>query len=96
MKMWRQGDVLILAAEKPRQMMKRAGDNILVYGEATGHSHKAEGAAVYDHQGQKFVQAMNEWSLTHEEHATIQIPEGFYRVVRQREFDENQIRYVAD
>lgn len=34
--------------------------------------------------------------LKHEEHAPIELPKGKYRVVRQREFDPVQARYVAD
>lgn len=34
--------------------------------------------------------------LKHEEHAPIELPPGRYRVVRQREYDPQQDRYVAD
>lgn len=34
--------------------------------------------------------------LTHEEHSTINIPAGIYEIRRQRECDEEQIRFVED
>lgn len=34
--------------------------------------------------------------LTHEEHPTIIIPAGIYEIRRQREYDEEQIRFVED
>lgn len=34
--------------------------------------------------------------LTHEEHNTITIPAGIYQIRRQREYDEEQIRFVED
>jgi len=34
--------------------------------------------------------------LTHEEHNTIIIPPGIYEIKHQREYDEEQIRFVQD
>lgn len=34
--------------------------------------------------------------LIHEEHNTITIPAGIYQIRRQREYDEEQIRFVED
>lgn len=98
MKMYRQGDVLIIEATPGRGERAPASSNVLVYGEATGHAHRvqSESAKVYDAAGGKEVDAPKGFALVHEEHATIEIPEGYYRVIRQREYDEGQIRYVAD
>jgi hypothetical protein len=96
--MYRQGDVLIMEAQPSRGDRKPAADNILVYGEATGHAHRvqSESAKVFDTFAGKEIDAPKGFALVHEEHATIEIPEGYYRVRRQREFDEKEIRYVAD
>lgn len=98
MKMWRQGDVLIVASIEPPKSAKRAADNVLVYGEATGHAHRVESAdaVVLDAPDGKFVKAPSGFRVVHEEHATIEIPEGTYRIIRQREYDEEAIRYVTD
>lgn len=98
MKMYRQGDVLIIEAAPAKGERIPATTNVLVYGEATGHAHRvqSESARVYDFGGGKEIDAPNGFALVHEEHATIEIPEGYYRVIRQREYDEGEIRYVAD
>lgn len=100
MKMYRQGDVLIVEAKRGpmRGQVKPASDNVLVYGEATGHAHRVESdtAIIMDTPDGKTVDAPHGFRVVHEEHDTIEIPEGFYRIVRQREYDEEQIRYVAD
>lgn len=98
MRMYRQGDVMIIEDKLPRSPLTRARDNVLVYGEATGHAHRvqSETAEVFDAGTTKYVSAPNGFALVHEEHATIEIPEGTYRVLRQREYDEKEIRYVAD
>ena len=100
MKMYRQGDVLIMEAKRDmrRVQVQRAADNVLVYGEATGHAHRVEGdgATIMDTPEGKVIDAAKAFKVVHEEHDTIEIPEGYYRVVRQREYDEEQIRYVAD
>jgi hypothetical protein len=100
MKMYRQGDVLIVEATAYKTMRSVVvqPDNVLVHGELTGHAHRAVGdeVTVLESDEQKFVSAPKGFSLTHDEHDTIEIPEGFYRVVRQREYDEEEIRYVRD
>lgn len=97
MKMYRQGDDMIV--ESKPLLGTKARDKILVYGETTGHAHRVEGdaALVMDlKDGTKSIHATAPFALVHEEHDTIEIPEGFYRVVRQREYDEKEIRYVTD
>lgn len=100
MRMYRQGDVLILESKDlaMRGQVKRAADNVLVYGEATGHAHKVEGeeVTIMDTPTGKTITAAKPFRVVHEEHDTIEIPEGSYRIIRQREYDEEQIRYVAD
>lgn len=98
MKMYRQGDVLIVESKREMRNMKVQRDNVLVYGEATGHAHRVEGdgAVVMEGSGGKVIDASKAFRVVHEEHDTIEIPEGFYRIIRQREYDEEQIRYVAD
>ena len=98
MKMWRQGDILIIEDAKIPHSAKPTADKVLVYGEATGHAHRvvSDTATVLDVPDGKMVHAPDGFSVAHEEHATIEIPEGTYRIIRQREYDEETIRYVAD
>ena len=98
MKMWRQGDVLIMEAKRPREPLPRATSKVLVYGEATGHAHRVESdtAIIYGQGDVREIEAPHGFKVVHEEHDAIEIPEGYYRVRRQREYDEKEIRYVAD
>lgn len=76
---------------------------VLAHGEVTGHAHaldarecaeftKADAAGVVT----RFLQVFETAKVKHEEHATHNIPEGFYEIVRQREYSPEEIRNVAD
>lgn len=103
---YRQGDVMIERVEAlPAQLTKierEGGRVILAHGEVTGHAHaiSSAGASLFAselHPDVTFLdvkEAMAE--LVHDEHSTIQLPAGTYRVTRQREYSPEQIRRVAD
>jgi len=102
---YRQGDVLIERITKtPRktQPVKRdAGRIVLAYGEVTGHAHAIASRAAElteTELGERFLRVLAEGgvALRHEEHATIQIPQGDYRIRQQREYSPEAIRNVAD
>jgi len=99
MRMYRQGDLLIAEIEELPAGLKQK-DKVLAYGEATGHKHQflSEQALVFcDDKQQQFLKLSQECELVHEEHETIAIPAGVYRVVQQREYDFLEgIRQVAD
>lgn len=96
MKTYRQGDVLfILVASVPKDA-QRQNSNVIVHGETTGHAHRLEGGDIMTDRNQMFVVAGEEAKIVHEEHAEIYIPQGVYKVIRQREYDEKEIRYVSD
>lgn len=107
MKKFRQGDVLLVqVSEIPADATpcNVDGDVILAYGEVTGHAHRlAEGSVkplakggVWSASAERFIQALDGAKLTHEEHGTIPIPAGNYKVVQQREYSPEAIRNVAD
>lgn len=88
-----------------------AGRIVLAYGEVTGHAHaiKAKSATLYELPVDKSRGADDVWlaaqrflivkravDLSHEEHATIHIPPGHYKVIRQREYSPEEVRNVAD
>lgn len=100
MKMYRQGDLLIVEdSAMTRTDRATKASPVLLHGETTGHAHRVEGnATVLDGVPGVFkaIVASAPFKVVHEEHDTIEIPEGTYRVVRQREYDEGEIRYVSD
>ena len=101
MKIFRQGDVLLRQVKELPKTAKRKGDKVLAYGEATGHKHQftSEFAELYvDVGGKQYAFLIERAVLEHEEHANIEVPEGTYEVVIQREFDpmQNWVRPVLD
>lgn len=107
MNIYRQGDVLLISVDAiPRdaKACKIEGDVILAYGEVTGHAHRlapqtvkpfAKGG-VWSPTAERYIRALEGAQLTHEEHGTITLPAGVYRVVQQREYSPAEIRNVAD
>lgn len=97
---YRQGDILLLPINNIPEKVKKK-DLILAYGEATGHMHQfidSVNVSVYELNQQQFVNINSEYTdLIHNEHNTLKIPRGMYKVVNQREVDlTNEIRQVLD
>ena len=114
---YRQGDVLLVRVDdddvrsRPHRSVARDdGRIVLAYGEATGHAHAiadADAELIELEDGGRFLVTARGVSLRHEEHETIELPPGSYRVVRQREYapapedddtedEAEDTRYVAD
>ena len=90
--MYRQGDVLLVAVDaipEAAEQQPRRGRLILAEGEATGHAHAiAElDAREFRVGDERFVLVRSAAQLIHEEHATIELEPGAYRVVIQREYE---------
>jgi hypothetical protein len=89
---YRQGDVLVQKVDKMPENanpVKWEGRVILQHGEVTGHCHaiSTDYARMYTAKGQRYLEIYKPGAkLNHEEHGTIALPEGFYRVIQQREY----------
>jgi hypothetical protein len=104
--MYRQGDVLLIPVESlPARLDPVARDEgrvVLAYGEVTGHAHaieEQEAALFREPYGTAvFMRVLGNAAVavTHDEHDTVMIPPGWYRVVRQREYSPEEIRDVED
>jgi hypothetical protein len=103
--MWRQGDVLVVPVESIPENVKPVkrenGNVVLAHGEVTGHAHaiKSEHAALFSDPTLMaiFMTVGTETVLLeHQEHETISIPPGNYRVIRQREYHPGELRQVED
>jgi hypothetical protein len=89
----RQGDVLLVPVDsipKGASTIHSSveGRNVLAYGEVTGHHHSV---AVADSElvsaaEQVYLRIMSATTLDHQEHGSIALAPGNYRVVRQREY----------
>lgn len=111
-KLWRQGDVLIQEIEKLPSSPYPVEGLVLFRGEASGHRHavKEKGTAklwrassMVSHQGKFLVGNFylevfaGGAEIEHQEHDSIYLKEGCYRVWQQREYvGPNEVRYVQD
>lgn len=101
---YRQGDVgLRLLSSKPtgtaKPIARENGRIILAHGEVTGHAHGIDSpdCAMEEIAGLTVLEVNAAMAaLTHEEHGTIEIPQGVYEVVIQKEYSPEAIRNVAD
>lgn len=104
--MYRHGDLLVRQVERPAlRLIKQFvedDDAILLRGEATGHNHRLQGDFTLFRSNDKAEQGLGYFevhtraNLNHEEHGVIDLPQGFYAIVRQREYTPERIVYVRD
>jgi hypothetical protein len=102
-KMAHQGDIWIRRVNKPKlgaEIARENGKLVLARGESTGHAHEIEAREAKLFAGATpnicYLVAGDTVELLHEEHAPIVIPSGTYEIVRQREYDWQGSRAVAD
>lgn len=104
--MYAQGDVLIVSCHTiPATAAPVAAENgrlIVARGEATGHHHSfrwQKGAVLFRDDGAGgalYVDVASPATLEHQEHASITLPAGRYRVLRQRVARAGMARRVED
>lgn len=87
--MYRQGDILLIKVEE-NPLENPVRTDILREGTITGHHHKiVNGNIFFQHIDNNhifaYVEALEKCKLIHDEHNTIELPEGIYEVRRQRE-----------
>lgn len=87
------------AAEIPKGAA-RLPHKILAHGEVTGHCHQVEEAAkveLFEQDGVLYLRVIGESAtVVHEEHGPVTLPQGEYKVWRQREYSPRDIRVVRD
>lgn len=99
---YRQGDVAIIPINNLPKCTKaeREGSRIvLAHGEVTGHAHAIHEPSVksfVDQDGRLILDAPEGANVIHEEHSTITLPPGKYRVIIQREYRPEGIINVQD
>ena len=93
MKQARQGDVLFEQVSSIPSNLKKRGNNVVAYGEATGHAHRLESntAVLFDGEGAEkgdmFLDSSAPATVEHEEHPTVNVPKGKFKITIQREYD---------
>ena len=97
----RQGDVLLIPVttvpDGARPVARDAGRVVLAYGEVTGHAHaiRTPGATLLADGEDRYLRVLAGAILGHEEHATIDVAPGTYRVVIQREYVPPEVSPAA-
>lgn len=95
---------LILIEGKKKDWTSLDKKNIVLAGN-TGHNHRLNNGRFYKYQSEPSLDNNyflwnviidDIWSLTHEEHNTIELPKGIYECYCQREYDPIEERRVID
>lgn len=93
----RQGDVALIRVEAiPASAVpvhRDRGRLVLRYGEVTGHAHvidapEAEATLLTTEEGERFLRLVRAAPLRHEEHGTLDVPPGLYRLPVQHEWTD--------
>jgi len=96
----RQGDVILVKCYKPTVIPNKLSHLTLAEGEVTGHAHRMSGGVctLYGESDDqpKYLLVEEESTLTHEEHGEHVVDTGWYDVIKQREYEPNGWRNVAD
>ena len=98
-KIFRHGDLLIREIWTIPENAVQKSTNIIAEGEKTGHNHTLSGShQIFETDEAKYIEAKQELSLEHPEHATISIPKGVYKVAHEQSWNPFLIREedVAD
>jgi len=87
-KLYRQGDILFKKIEDLPFNLTQKQSGVVAEGELTGHAHVIESGAVFEliNSSDLFVEANHKTRVVHDEHFPIQLEEGNYMVIRQREY----------
>jgi hypothetical protein len=106
-KMYRQGDVLIVAVDSipsdAKEVPRSKRGIVLAEGEVTGHAHRipSRHATLYrtetDARYMRVTAGGKPVALLHEEHTAVELPPGSYRISIHREYQPGALpRQVAD
>ena len=91
-KIYRQGDVLFKKIDELPKNKRKIDDDIIVKGEATGHAHKIRNGVLnssWQRGPRLYIKASKGAKVVHEEHEEIELDQGLYEVIRQKEYDPN-------
>lgn len=94
----RHGDVLIQKVdEMPGEVKSLGKRKELAFGEVTGHAHRVDIGELFETKnGQLYLKTDKLTKLSHEEHKTITLEPGIYKVVIKRQYSPEGWERVAD
>lgn len=101
---YQHGDVTLKPVELPQETTDE-NTNVVEEGEATGHKHVINGIgarilqmAIQNGTARRFLSLPNGGTITHPEHAPIDLPAGQYEIGKVVEMDHirGNVRNIAD
>lgn len=97
-KMVRHGDVQIIPVNEIPKEAKKLDRKELAYGEVTGHAHRINIGEIFETKnGELYLSVEKLSKVSHEEHKTVEIPKGKYRIIIKRQYNaENGWERVID
>ena len=88
MKMIRHGDVQIIPVDSIPADAKKLDRKELAYGEVTGHAHRIDVGDLFETKnGELYLDVKKLTEVSHEEHKTVPVPKGKYRIIIKRQYD---------
>lgn len=82
----RHGDVLIEKVDELPEG-KKVDRKWLFEGEVTGHAHRIDVGEIFESRdGELYLRVDKLTKVTHEEHKTVTLPKGVYRVRQKRQY----------
>jgi hypothetical protein len=95
--MIRHGDVQIVKVDSIPKDVKKLNRKELAYGEVTGHAHRIDIGELFETKnGELYLKVKNLSKVSHEEHKTITLEPGCYRVSIKRQYTPTGWENVAD
>ena len=96
-KMMRHGDVVIETVDSIPEAKLLNGRKELAFGEVTGHAHRVDVGELFETKdGQLYLKVEKLAKLSHEEHKTLTLNPGCYKVTIKRQYIPEGWQNVAD
>jgi len=83
---YRQGDLLFVSRGRKPVGASRRQDEVIQCSESSSNAHYLVDGVVYDRIDNTYLKTGPAARVVHEEHRPLELPAGFYLVVRQREY----------
>lgn len=93
----RHGDVIIEKVDSIPEATLLKGRKELAFGEVTGHAHRVDVGELFETKdGQLYLKVEKLARLSHEEHKTLTLNPGCYKVTIKRQYTPEGWERVAD
>ena len=94
---FRHGDVQIIKVDGIPSDVKKLDRKELAYGEVTGHAHRIDVGELFETKnGELYLKVDRLTNVSHEEHKTITLEPGYYRVGVKRQYTPEGWENVKD